>query len=886
MRRLTWRILLRSALLATGVSVGLGTIAGQPLLRSTAVAAEEAGDPATAEEAAKVLDLSTLPLADGAKVPYGRHLGSVTYDVAGDFKTLFQFHQKQLIKLGWKELPETTSQAQYISANFQKSGFVLSVASYPGGDPTQPKSATISISNLGNVAFSKLPAVKGAKQVSVSDVNATYSTTLKPADAVTATRKLLTDAGWEPYGANSNPGSEILTFKRNAVRLTAIVVVHPEQKDQVMISYVSALMSADIPAPANAKEVGFDDAQKTLRFQTSDSFDTVGTFYLQRLAKQGWKSDSKELDKSTVNDKPYGQLNFKNGAKDSLSMLLSVRDGMTHATLTLQTVADLAAVKERARVLTEKYAAEEKAQKEAEEAEAKAAAKKQVATKPATKKPAADSDDGFPDVDALIKSAVGDALKDAGLDGKKPAKSAAKGKAADKDAVSVPIPKGAKKVTQTSGNVLQIKWPAGKGKDSAEALRDQLLVAGWEAEDGGEIEEDSGDVTFTKDGKTLTMSFIDTGFGDVNMMLIGIGVKLTEGKADPDAKAPVASTKPKSKSDDEPSSDPLKALKKKVGRNPVKSDDDGDAPVAIPARPAKPKRGIAKLDKLPTEVKLMADGKPVSLPHVIAYEIVADGRWVTRILASDTPIKESSLIELLRKNGSDDGLRSRSPQLLVELDDQDQPVKMSYAGNGSLGQAYDSGLIGEAIVEEGRARGTFKAKKESEFFGKKIIGEITFDVPVLTRDSEPAKQLANAKKLETSGKLLVNDKPIKLGSVVAYEIKYADEIRTAIFFTEKPINMAKLKAALAKDGTDDSTFEPQSQVKVLIDKNDKLSMMNLWHDNASLNSNADLIGDLVVEDGRARGTAKLGKPTEFFGKTFSFDLTFDVEVLKLPAGKE
>lgn len=875
MRRLTWRNLLQTALLATGVSIGLGAIAGQPLLRSTVIAAEELAA-ATVEEAAKVLDLRTLPLAEGAKIWSGQHLGLVSYEVAGDSKTAFQFHQKQFTKFGWKELPGTTSQAEYISATFQKNGFMVSIASYAGSDPNKPNSATVTLSNLGNVALSKLPAVKGAKQVFASDVAATYSTTLKPADAATATRKLLTDAGWEPYGANSNPpDSETLTFKRNAIRLSVFVGVHPAQKDQVMISYSSTLMAADIPAPANAKEVAFDDAEKTLRFQTSDSFDTVATFYLQRLAKQGWKPDSKELYRSKANDREFGQQDFQNGAKDHMSLLVSERDGMTHVMLTLKTVADIAALEKELKAAKEKYAAEEKAQKAAEEAEAKVAAKK-----PAAKKPAADSDDDFPDVDALIKSAVGDALKDAGLDGKKPAKGAAKSKTADKDAVSVPIPEGAKKVTQTSGNVLQIKWPAKKGKTSAEALRDQLLAVGWEIEGDATIEKDSGDVTFTKDGKTLTMSFVDTGFTDVNMMLVGIGVKLSEGKADPDAKVPTASVKPKSKSEDDPASDVLKAAKKKIGRKPAKSDDDGDAPVAAPARPAKPNRGIAKLVKLPNEVKLVADGKEVALPHIIAYEIVDNGRWVTRILATETAIKQSSLIDLLRKNRPDDGLRSKSPRVLVELDDQDKLNTMSYAGNGSLGSGRD--VKGEAIVEAGRARGTFKAHKQDEFFGKTIIGEISFDVPVLTRDSQPAKQLADAKKLETSGKLLVSDKPIKLGNVVAYEVKLFDEIQTAIFFTEKPINMAKLKAALAKDGSDSGLFEPHAQVKILIDRDDKPSSMNLWHDNASMSSNADLTGDVVVEDGRARGTVKLGKPSEFFGKTYSFDLTFDVEVLKLP----
>lgn len=878
MRKLTWRNLLRSALLATGVSLGLSAIAGHSLLRSTVIAADEAGAAATVEEAAKVLDLNTLPLAEGAKDSFGRHVGSVSYEVDLDPKTAFEFHLKQLTKLGWKEVPGGVKQAGHASVRFQNKGFTLAVTTYGGSEPDKPKSARVAIINMGNVPMSKLPVVKGAKQVYASEMNASYSSALKTAEVVEATRKVLTDAGWESYGSSSNPpDSEVMTFKKNAIRLSVFVGASPVQKGQVMISYNSTLLSADIPALPNAKEIEFDDAQKKLNFTTSESFDNIAKSYKQRLAKEGWTPETDELYRSKFGDnRSFGELRFKNKAKDSLLLQLTEEDGATKVRVSLRTVADLAALEKNLQEANAKYAAEEKAQKEAAEAEAKVAAKK-----PAAKKPAADSEDGFPDVDALIKSAVGDALKDAGLDGKKPAKGAAKANAADKDAVSVPIPEGAKKVTQTSGNVLQIKWPAKKGKASAEALRDQLLAAGWETEDDAKIDKNSGNVTFTKDGKTLTMSFVDTGLADVNMMLIGIGVKLSEGKADPDAKAPTASAKPKSKPEGDPASDALKALKKKTGRKPAKSDDDGDAPVAAPARPAKPNRDIEKLGKLPTEVKLVADGKPVSLPHVIAYEIVDNGRWVTRILATETAIKQSTLIDLLRKGRPDDGLRSKSPRVLVELDDQDKLIDMSYAGNGSLGTGRD--IKGEAIVETGRARGSFKAQKESEFFGKTIIGEISFDVPVLTRDSQPAKQLADAKKLETSGKLLVNGKPINLGNVVAYEIKLSNEKRTAIFFTEKPINLAKLKASLAKDGSDSGLFEPQSQVKIEIDKDDRLSSMNLYSDGASMSSNANLIGDVIVEDGRARGTGKLGKSEEFFGKTLSFEVTFDLEVIKLPA---
>lgn len=498
-------------------------------------------------------------------------------------------------------------------------------------------------------------------------------------------------------------------------------------------------------------------------------------------------------------------------------------------------------------------------------------------------------DDGVPDVDSLIKGAVDEALKDSDVDLEKLTKDgipgAAKGVAANKGAVRIPVPDNAKKVTQTSDNVLQVKLPAGKGQASAELIRDQLLAVGWEADDDDKLTSKSGNLTLNKGNQKLTMSYVDTGFTDVTLMLIGFGAKLEQGKVDPDAKVPAASTKPKSKSDaDSDGDDPLKALRKKATRKPSKSSDDKPA-VKLPPRAEKPIRGIAKLDRLPNEVKLVADGETIALPHVVAYEIVDDDRWVTRILATATPIKQSTLIELLRKNGPDDGLRSMSPRVFVELDDQDQPVNMSYAGNRAVGSAGSSGITGEAIVEEGRARGTFKAKKESEFFGRKIIGEITFDIPVWTRDSQPVKQLTNAPKLETSGRLVVSDQTTKLSHFLAYQVKSSDEVRTAILFSEKPINVAKLKESLAKDGTDDGYIDFSSQVRVTIDKDDRPAFLNLYASGVSLSQNTGLVGDVIVEDGRARGTMKLNEAVEFAGKTINFDLTFDLEVLPLPTAE-
>ncbi len=830
-------------------------------------------DAATVEEVAKVIDLRTLPLPEGAVVSDNRQLGTLTYETSADLKKSFEFQQKQLTKLGWKELPGSRTEPTYCTGTFQKSNFVVTLMSYDGSMPDKPKMSRVFITNVGNVRLNKMPALKGAKSLYSTEAAAGYVTDLKTDEAATATRKLLLEAGWEPFGSHKNPpDAEVLTFKRNAIQLMAYVAIAPAQQGKVVVSYNVSVLSVDLPTPPNADEVEFDNTKKTLIFRSSDKEEDVAKFYQQRLAKLGWKpvtdEDVKEQDKAL---RPTATQQFRNAAKDVVWLHMFRGERTTRVVLRHLTAAEAVAAEKSEKEAAEKLVAETKAREEA------AAARKMA------KKTAPKSDDDFPDIEGAVKAAIAKALKDSGSSVDKALKGA-KANAGNKEVVSIPIPDETKKVNQTSDNVLQLKLPPGKGQAAAEFLRNQLVASEWEEGDDDKLTAKSGHLSFTKGRQKLTMTFMDIGRNDVNLMIIGFGANLEPGKADPNVKVADAESKPKSK----PKSEPGAELKpsKKTAKKP-KSESDGDSkPVVEPERIAKPVRGITKLAKLPNEANVTINDKATVLKHVLAYEAIQQGRWVTRIVATDKPIKQSSLLTLLLKTGHDEGFNLPQPHVRVELDDHDKPNSMSLRANDTPGGVGSSDMKGEAIVEDGRARGSFKLAKPGEFFDKTYDGEISFDVPVLTRHSQPAKQLADAPKLENSGKLLVNDKPIKLPHVVAYEVKVFDEKRTAIFFTEKPINLEKLKASLRKDGTDSGLFEVTSQVKVEIDKDDRPAMMHLWCDNASLNSNSDLVGDVVIEEGRARGTVKLNKPSEFFGKLFSFEIKFDVDVLLLPATTE
>jgi hypothetical protein len=330
-----------------------------------------------------------------------------------------------------------------------------------------------------------------------------------------------------------------------------------------------------------------------------------------------------------------------------------------------------------------------------------------------------------------------------------------------------------------------------------------------------------------------------------------------------------------------------KASQKTAAGTPQKK-ETADKLVELPKRKEKPRQGIDKLPKLPSEGTVVMDGKTHKLPNVIAYEVFENDLWSTKIVATQKPVKQKSLLANLKQRGTDkdadkNPLTWPQPYLQVVLDADDRPAELRLQADTTPGSGSGDNLSGTALVEDGRARGTVKLKEPGSFFDKVYTAEISFDVPVLARDSTPAKRLVDAPKLANSGTLTIGNKTYRLSSVVAYEMKQFDKLMTTVVLSEKPLNLAKLKAALGKKSAD-QYFEFTAQVKLLIDADDNIGSMQLWADNASISGsgNSDVAGNIVIEDGRARGTVRTTKPGEFFDKRYSFELTFDVDVLGKP----
>lgn len=312
------------------------------------------GPPATVQQAAAVLDLSTFPLFNPTKEPQNRNVASLSYNAKSDVKQAFDFQRKQLLERGFKELPGGYSSDQTASGLFSKDGFRITVTVFPAGEPGE---ASVSILNLGNVQLEQLPVPADAKKSFGGPAVAMFLSEQPPTETAAACKKLLMEKGWQPYGA----AGDVQFFKQNAVRLTANVVAAPAQGGKTMISYSSELMSANLPAPPDAHRVQYADSTKQLSFDTKSSLTEVAGWYRTELAKSGWEATTENLIKISFND----IMIFRNPAKDLMELEVHTVDGQTRGLLKFQTAAEVEAMEKRMREKLEKEKREkEKAKQE------------------------------------------------------------------------------------------------------------------------------------------------------------------------------------------------------------------------------------------------------------------------------------------------------------------------------------------------------------------------------------------------------------------------------------------------------------------------------------------------------------------------------------------
>jgi len=370
------RIGMKKVVVACAVGCLFGCGAKKNVAAEDTSSADAIKTPATVEQAARVLDLSTFPLMDGARSAESRHVANVSYVAPGDPKKALEFHRKAFIAQGWKELPNSTISDESASAMFARDGFVVSLSVIP----FEASSVSVRLQNLGNVKPGKLPVLPNAKPVYVGEPTAMYATEAAVPATADAVRNLFVAEGWVPYGKAGDSDY----FKQNAILATATVSSAPAQAGKTMIQYSTQLISADIPAPPDVEDLRYVDEPPELTFATRNQ-DAIVDFYRKTLATVGWKST---MDKMVdVDEKPT--MIFRNPAKEMLTLVTTgVLSDKLLVSVRFQSAAEIAERDRRRKEEAPKLraAAEAKAAKEAAELAERSKVPKVVVTLPADAK--------------------------------------------------------------------------------------------------------------------------------------------------------------------------------------------------------------------------------------------------------------------------------------------------------------------------------------------------------------------------------------------------------------------------------------------------------------------------------------------------------------------
>jgi hypothetical protein len=312
------------------------------------------GAPATVAEAAKVIDLSTLPLAKGAEKPQHCRIAGLSYKSPGTVKEVYEFHRKQLLDRKWKELPGSFASDQSSNATFARDGFSLSLMVFSTGQASAGKAeeANVTILNHGNVNLDKLPLPPGAKSFYAGPVNAMFLADASVKDTAESCKKLLLGKGWQPYGT----AGDTQFFKQNAVRLSALVSAAPAQGGKTMITYATELMSADLPAPAEASNLQYADVTAQLFFDSDATHRELADYYRNSLKSAGWKATTDAPIKIDFKD----EMIFRNPEHDMLTLEMTEVESKSRVLLKYQSAAEVAEIEKKVQVEIERRNAEKK----------------------------------------------------------------------------------------------------------------------------------------------------------------------------------------------------------------------------------------------------------------------------------------------------------------------------------------------------------------------------------------------------------------------------------------------------------------------------------------------------------------------------------------------
>jgi len=804
------------------------------LFEAPCLAADKAAEPTTAQAAARLLDLRTLPLPEGAR-PGGIHtMAILMYEQKAAPKAAFAQLLKQFAQKGWKELPGTYLDNQTGAAHVTKDGFILALsASDLSSDPQKAGMVSVTIVNHGNVDSSKLPVPPGVKPFYSRPSETSYLTDAGVAETAEACRKLLEAAGWEPYGtASADPNSPMMYFKKNAIRVMAWISPTPAQNNKTSIRYSTDLLSADLPVPPDAPDPRYNDSDKSLRYDyPGEDIAPLVEFYTKKLTAQGWKPTT---DKPITDDrKGTAFLVFRNEAKEIISLDMAHFTGIVRVDVTHQTAAELEA--------------SERLAKQAAEREKAAMAERDKKIKLVVPLPP-----GAKEIEQTLPSLF---------------------------EFKVAKDQGPAALEFIRKHFLKADWT-----EESEPKLDKHH---------GEVHLKKGEETL--DVSYITSGFTPVEIRVSGSHKHELEAKITPGEA-PAPTATAGTPKQPAKKrlpglpegielPDMPELDEaLKSVEEATGKALGKKAPAAKAPatgkaggtVKVADLPIPPDAGVeySKITKM-IDVKSASDVESVAQSFTEALEARGWQKDGNGIIDA-----KGGILKFVQGGAN----------LTMFLHDRDGGSEVKLVTKGLDWSSVPAGKAAPKMKSNRPARTAAKPSRPASPASEpdEPSEPETPDEPA--RPTAPriaARPVSVAEQKQTGVNLWVDGKKYNLPYGVAFQaIKY-DRPVTELLFSLKPIPADKIALLLNqdKDGGDVLRFDPQ--IKLRFDEAGKLDYLFLYADGLSVNLGGpkpeDVPAEISVADGRVRGRAEMARPGALFKQEYRFEANFDAKLAAAPA---
>lgn len=290
---------------------------------------------ATVADAKQALDLTIFP-AVAAVGEVEATVAIQSYRATGDTEKVARKVDAVLLKQGLKQIDGAIFTPAYCSATYGKNGFHFVLTVLPG----EPGIAKVSLTNISNVDFRKLPIASLGNEVFVQPASAIFQSKSGVAETQQACRDLLAKDGWEWFGDTAAS----FFMRKNAVRLQVACTESPREKGQTIIQVSAEQMSSTLPLIADLIRINYTEVTGRLDGDSKLPPGDLAAQLRRALEQVGWTATTQE----PVKVKFKQHFIFRNAANEMVDLAFYQVGAISRFEMTFMTAKQVASESERA----------------------------------------------------------------------------------------------------------------------------------------------------------------------------------------------------------------------------------------------------------------------------------------------------------------------------------------------------------------------------------------------------------------------------------------------------------------------------------------------------------------------------------------------------------